>query len=462
MKIQCSKCSATYNIPDEKIPPKGAKAKCKKCGNTILLKKENGLTNKAEKDKAKGENHLSPSDIPKKGEEDISSTSLPISNVEEKKEVNDKEEEILFISSSLNSKLNIKLSNSTLQWKSHYSLPILRFVKIKFASKFDIREIKEVAIQTYRPQYLALFLMLYLMLIVFDLFLAIIQFSPLASPSPGLFFGFALPLAIILARLTDDDIKITLRTEKKKHWWNAKSFSKNEINSLKSSVQKLNSWARLHDIETTVSKKIQKIKPRKKRAYVVLIISMVIFAFVLKFQSNIRINEEADKVLNNYKTRLVEIRSEYKRGFNEINYSNLLDPDTLSQQNYIFDSQKIIQKAMAMNLKYEKDFKQLVQDFTPQIKQYSNSEYKFQVFVKTMAGLKEIIKYDRSAIVEMGEIVELLSENEGLWEVADGNILFYEDHTLKEFNSHIENIQKISAQQVALQEKLKTLTEEAK
>ena len=37
MKIICPQCNTAYNIPDGKIPQKGAVASCKKCGNKIVI-----------------------------------------------------------------------------------------------------------------------------------------------------------------------------------------------------------------------------------------------------------------------------------------------------------------------------------------------------------------------------------------------------------------------------------------
>jgi predicted Zn finger-like uncharacterized protein len=38
MKIICPQCNTTYNVPDGRIPEKGAVASCKKCGNKIVIK----------------------------------------------------------------------------------------------------------------------------------------------------------------------------------------------------------------------------------------------------------------------------------------------------------------------------------------------------------------------------------------------------------------------------------------
>ena len=37
MKIQCQKCSATYSVDESRIPEKGARVTCKKCGNKIHI-----------------------------------------------------------------------------------------------------------------------------------------------------------------------------------------------------------------------------------------------------------------------------------------------------------------------------------------------------------------------------------------------------------------------------------------
>ena len=37
MKIICTGCNTSYNVPDEKLPLKEAKAKCKKCGGEIKV-----------------------------------------------------------------------------------------------------------------------------------------------------------------------------------------------------------------------------------------------------------------------------------------------------------------------------------------------------------------------------------------------------------------------------------------
>ena len=44
MKVQCPNCDTNYSIDDRKIPEKGARAKCKKCGNNIIIKKETTVT----------------------------------------------------------------------------------------------------------------------------------------------------------------------------------------------------------------------------------------------------------------------------------------------------------------------------------------------------------------------------------------------------------------------------------
>lgn len=42
MKIQCPECKAEYEFPDEKIPEKGMRARCKKCGTIMGIRKESG------------------------------------------------------------------------------------------------------------------------------------------------------------------------------------------------------------------------------------------------------------------------------------------------------------------------------------------------------------------------------------------------------------------------------------
>ena len=39
MKFSCDKCGAQYQISDDKLGPKGAKVRCKKCGHMILLRR---------------------------------------------------------------------------------------------------------------------------------------------------------------------------------------------------------------------------------------------------------------------------------------------------------------------------------------------------------------------------------------------------------------------------------------
>lgn len=39
MIVQCGNCQTKYNLPDAKIPDKGAKVKCSKCGNTFKVEK---------------------------------------------------------------------------------------------------------------------------------------------------------------------------------------------------------------------------------------------------------------------------------------------------------------------------------------------------------------------------------------------------------------------------------------
>src|SRR5215471_27283 len=39
MRFICESCQAQYMISDEKLGPKGARVKCKKCGHVILVRK---------------------------------------------------------------------------------------------------------------------------------------------------------------------------------------------------------------------------------------------------------------------------------------------------------------------------------------------------------------------------------------------------------------------------------------
>src|SRR5512137_1848966 len=38
MRFTCEACSAQYSIADEKVGPKGVKVRCKKCGQTIVVR----------------------------------------------------------------------------------------------------------------------------------------------------------------------------------------------------------------------------------------------------------------------------------------------------------------------------------------------------------------------------------------------------------------------------------------
>jgi len=49
MKIQCEGCNAVYDIKDDKIPEKGISTKCKKCGNSIRVEKNQDNSSKEAK-----------------------------------------------------------------------------------------------------------------------------------------------------------------------------------------------------------------------------------------------------------------------------------------------------------------------------------------------------------------------------------------------------------------------------
>src|SRR5215471_3581748 len=40
MRFICESCQAQYMISDDKLGPKGAKVKCKKCGHVIVVRRE--------------------------------------------------------------------------------------------------------------------------------------------------------------------------------------------------------------------------------------------------------------------------------------------------------------------------------------------------------------------------------------------------------------------------------------
>lgn len=42
MKIQCPECKADYTFPDDKIPEKGMRARCMKCGTIMVVRKGSG------------------------------------------------------------------------------------------------------------------------------------------------------------------------------------------------------------------------------------------------------------------------------------------------------------------------------------------------------------------------------------------------------------------------------------
>jgi hypothetical protein len=153
--------------------------------------------------------------------------------------------------------------------------------------------------------------------------------------------------------------------------------------------------------------------------------------------------------------RIVAQHNEYPLELDAIHWDTILDPHRIEQDTTLSESRVMVDQAMAIIDKYEMRTATLAGDMRAQIDALPISEaLQKEMFSELSKGLnndrvREKWELERKSVDQVKKIIELLAtSNRGTdWRIEGDQFYFANSDILKEFNAHLDVIDRIVEQQ---------------
>lgn len=166
-----------------------------------------------------------------------------------------------------------------------------------------------------------------------------------------------------------------------------------------------------------------------------------------------------ENYINAYMDRAITLRKNYISELNQIGWNTILDTNRINQDTTLRESEKIIENAKTIVLKYRKLSDELL--INPQ-KEVNKVPLEGSIKESFLSGVKKghdpgkkyLDKHwdlEEKAILEFENIVKLLKATKGAWKIIDGKIYFANSDDLNKFNAFIFSIHSITEEQLTMQ-----------
>ena len=169
---------------------------------------------------------------------------------------------------------------------------------------------------------------------------------------------------------------------------------------------------------------------------------------------------EMERFVKIFMDRSVSLRNDYLLELNAVGWDKILDPTRLKNDRTFVESKFTINKAKEIVEKYKILTNSLFEDAYAEIDRLEmDEEFKQEMkdgFKRGMEPTKVTIDrnwfLEEKCLSEFEKIIDLLSTHKDAWVIENGQILFYNENDLKEFNAYIFNIQDIVKEQQLIQQ----------
>lgn len=171
-------------------------------------------------------------------------------------------------------------------------------------------------------------------------------------------------------------------------------------------------------------------------------------------------SEKMDRLTKQLGNDLLEMQKNYLEELNDCGWDSLLSAERVENDKTFSESYAILENAMATANKFEKQHQSLVLGFPERIKalrvadELKKSMIKgYENGIKKGSGrIEEHWARERQTIDLYGDLIAFLRENQK-WKANGGKFIFESTEELDHYNSYLEKIKEITAQEEQLKSK---------
>jgi hypothetical protein len=169
---------------------------------------------------------------------------------------------------------------------------------------------------------------------------------------------------------------------------------------------------------------------------------------------------EMERFIKVFMDRSVSFHNDYLLELSAIGWDKILDPTRVKNDTTFTESIITIKKAKEIVEKYKTLSYSLFENAYAEIDRLEiDEEFKQEMKDGFKSGMEPVkVTLDRNwfleekCLLEIEKIINLLSTRKDVWVIENSQILFYNENDLKEFNTHIYNIQDIVKEQQLIQQ----------
>lgn len=169
---------------------------------------------------------------------------------------------------------------------------------------------------------------------------------------------------------------------------------------------------------------------------------------------------EMERFIKVFMNRSISFRNDYLLELSAIGWDKILDPTRVKNDTTFTESIITIKKAKEIVEKYKTLSYSLFENAYAEIDRLEiDEEFKQEMKDGFKSGMEPVkVTLDRNwflekkCLLEIEKIIILLSTCKDVWVIENSQILFYNENDLKEFNTHIYNIQDIVKEQQLIQQ----------
>lgn len=166
---------------------------------------------------------------------------------------------------------------------------------------------------------------------------------------------------------------------------------------------------------------------------------------------------EFEVVLKEYMSQLAVLNNNWVLESNNI-VEMALDPVRISEDSDGSESREIIKKMKSLPRIYRKRWLLLVEETADKIETLNITDYERTDFLRGFR--RGVARADRVQLalqvlrdkefVEFEAIIDLLEDRKGMWEIQEGQFMFYDDNDVKRYNEHFIALQDLEDRQFEL------------
>ena len=171
---------------------------------------------------------------------------------------------------------------------------------------------------------------------------------------------------------------------------------------------------------------------------------------------------QIERVTKEFLNEVLVHRNEYVKQLEGARWDVVLDVDRLwkDKDDAYSESRAMIQAADDAVDELEKKIRVTLASVPQRVRALNISENKKEEYItgfqesagKSDTAMERNLALEREVFGTVGDLVDFLEKNDGEWTVEEGEILFYTDEMVEQYNAYLERIAEIVAEQEQIQQ----------